>query len=486
MGAAAPPRETPLVLAGQDGQRRLVIAADQAAQALGLVPGLPLAQAQARVPGLHIEPADAAADHAALERFGLWALRRYCPLVALDPPDGLLLDISGAAHLMGGEAALVDDLLRRSEASGVTARAAVADTVGAAHGLGRFTGRIVTIVPPGQAGAAIAGLPIAALRLDAALVDRLRRLGFDRVADLEATPRAPLALRFGPLPGRRLDQALGRIAEPVEFLSDPTVIEVRRGFAEPIAAPETIARYIGKLVDTLVVKLEHAALGARRLDLLVHRVDRGVQAIRVGTAAPVRDARRLTRLLTDTIQSIDPGFGIEAMNLGASLVEPLGARQIGTLGDHTGPDIAGLVDALGNRFGADKLYRAVAVQSNLPERSVRHVAPLAPPTGQTWPQRWPRPSRLLARPELVDTMALLPDHPPVHFTWRGVRRKVKRADGPERLFGEWWQRDAERQEVRDYFLVEDDAGERYWLFRAGDGTDPRTGDQRWYIHGIFA
>lgn len=167
------------------------------------------------------------------------------------------------------------------------------------------------------------------------------------------------------------------------------------------------------------------------------------------------------------------------------LTEPLGARQVGTLGEPPVSDIAGLVDALGNRFGADKLFRAVAVQSDLPERAVRHIPPLAPPSGETWPQHWPRPSRLFAKPEPVETLALLPDQPPVQFTWRGVRRRVKRADGPERVFGEWWRRDAERAAVRDYFMVEDEVGERFWLFRSGDGEDPATGGLSWYLHGIF-
>ena len=473
------------MLAALDGARRLVTAADHAAQTLGLAPGLPLAQAQARVPDLHIEAADPVADLAALERLGLWAVRRYCPLVAVDPPDGLLLDIAGAAHLMGSEQVLAEDLVQRSRASGLSARVAIADTIGAAHGLARFMGWPVTIVPPGGTRAAVAPLPIAALRLDAALVDRLRRLGFDTIAELEATPRAPLALRFGALVGRRLDQAHGRLAEPFEPLTDPILIDARRAFAEPIAAAETITRYIGKLVTALVERLEAAGLGARRLDLVIHRVDGGLQAIRVGTAAPARDVRRLTRLLVDKIETIDPGFGIELMSLTASLTEPLGAQQVGTLGEPPVTDIAGLVDALGNRFGPDKLYRAVAVQSDLPERAVRHVSALAPPSGETWPQRWPRPSRLFAKPEPVETLALLPDQPPVQFTWRGVRRRVKRADGPERVFGEWWRRDAERAAVRDYFMVEDEAGERFWLFRSGDGEDPATGDLTWYLHGIF-
>ena len=486
MGDAAPPPERPLVIAGRDGRRRAVVAADHAAQALGVRPGLALAQAQARVPDLHIEPADPAADAAALARLALWALRRYSPVVAIDLPDGLLIDATGVAHLFGGEAALLDELRARLTAARLGSRVALAGTVGAAHALARFGPRPAMIAASSETGAAVAALPLAALRLDPTLVERLRRLGFESIADLAATPRAPLALRFGSEPGRRLDQMFGRLAEPIQPIRWPELIQVRRAFAEPISAPETLARYIGQLVEALCPLLEAQGLGARRLDLLFHRVDNLVQAIRVGTAKPVREVKRLTRLLTDRLESVDPGFGVEVMTLAAILAEPLAYRQDDTLGRTADADVSDLVDILANRIGADKLYRAAPAESDLPERAVRRIAPLAPAVGATWPAHWPRPSRLLSPPEPVDTVALLPDQPPVHFIWRGVRRRVKRADGPERVFGEWWHREPETAAVRDYFVVEDESGERFWLYRSGDGEDPATGDLRWYVHGVFA
>jgi protein ImuB len=486
MGDAAPPPERPLVIAGRDGRRRAIVAVDRAAQALGVRPGLALAQAQARVPDLHIEPADPAADAAALARLALWALRRYSPVVAIDLPDGLLFDATGVAHLFGGETALLDELRVRLTAARLGSRVALAGTVGVAHALARFGPRPAMIAASGETNAAVAGLPLAALRLDPTLVERLRRLGFESIADLAATPRAPLALRFGSEPGRRLDQMFGRLAEPIQPIRWPELIQVRHAFAEPIAAPETLARYIGQLVEALCPLLEAPGLGARRLDLLFHRVDNLVQAVRVGTAKPVREVKRLTRLLTDRLENVDPGFGVEVMTLAAILVEPLAYSQDDTLGRTADADVSDLVDILANRIGADKLYRAAPAESDLPERAVRRVAPLAPPVGATWPAHWPRPSRLLSPPEPVDTVALLPDQPPVHFIWRGVRRRVKRADGPERVFGEWWHRDPETAAVRDYFVVEDESGERFWLYRSGDGEDPATGDLRWYVHGIFA
>jgi protein ImuB len=211
-----------------------------------------------------------------------------------------------------------------------------------------------------------------------------------------------------------------------------------------------------------------------------------MQAVRVGTALPVRDVKRLTRLLCDKIETIEPGFGIEILTLTATIAEPIDGKQtITSLIDDTVPDVSDLVDTLANRVGGSRIYRAAPVASDVPERSVCRVPAMSPETGATWSGDWPRPPRLLDRPELIEIVALLPDHPPVSFTWRGVRRRVKRADGPERLFGEWWKRDAELVAVRDYFRIEDDAGERYWIYRAGDGEDAATGSHRWFLHGVF-
>jgi len=485
-GDAAPSPEAPLILVGRDGRRRVVLAADAAGQAAGLRVGMPATKAQALVQGLVTQDADPVADAEALERLALWMLQRFAPIVAADPPDGIIIDSTGADHLHGSEATMLATLVDKLAGVGLRARAAIADTWGAAHALARFSVQPGSISEIGKASADISRLPIIALRLAPDLVDGLRVLGFDRIGDLLAQPRAPLALRFGPELGRRLDQATGRIAEPIEPTRPEALIEVRRAFAEPIGAAETIARYIGKLAAQLCDALEQKGLGARRLDLICHRVDNRAQAVRVGTGLPLRDAKRMTRLLSDKIETIDPGFGIEIMTLTATVAEPLAPKQaVSSLVEEPEPDVSGLIDLLANRVGERSLYRMAPVASDVPERSVRHIPALAPETGAEWPGHWPRPSRLFGHPEPIDTVALLPDHPPASFTWRGVRRRVKRADGPERVFGEWWKRDPELDAVRDYFRIEDDAGERYWVFRAGDGEDPLTGSQRWFLHGIF-
>lgn len=482
----APSAEMPLVLACRDGGRRVVTAADSVAQGLGLRPGMAVSKAQALVPGLRIERADPAEDMASLERLALWVLQRVSPVVAVDPPDGIVIDSTGADHLHGGEAAMLEALIGRLTLSGVTARAAIAGSWGAAHALARHVAAPTIVAAPGSPEHLLSPLPLEALRIAPKVSAGLRDLGFARIGDLIAQPRAPLTRRFGPDLCRQLDQAMGAAAEPISPLRPDDLIEVRRNFAEPIGAPETIARYIGKLVLSLCAELDRQGLGARRLDLLCDRVDSHRQAVRVGLAVAQRDPKRLTRLLCDRIETIAPGFGIETMALAATVTEPLSPRQVGSdLLEVQVPDLSGLIDVLANRAGVAGIYRMAPVPSDVPERSVRRIPALSESIGAGWPDHWPRPSRLLPRPEPIETMALLPDHPPNWIAWRGIRRRIRRADGPERIFGEWWKREAEREAVRDYFRVEDEAGERYWIFRAGDGEHAATGSHRWFLHGLF-
>lgn len=463
-----------------------MLAANAAAQVQRVRPGLPAAEARAHCADLVVEDADPAGDLDHLDRLALWALRRYCPIVAADPPDGLVLDVSGAAHLFGGEAAMLADMIERLAANGVAARAGLADSWGAAHALARYVADPIAIAPQDEAGRSIAHLPVRVLRLADDIVSGLGKVGIDVVAELESKPRAPLALRFGPQLTRRLDQAYGRQAEPIEPVEAPELVQVRQAFAEPIGAPETLARYTLKLVEALCVRLEELGLGARKLDLRFIRVDNRLETIRVGMAKPVRDVKRLTRLLCDKLETVDPGFGVETMVLAAPIAEPITLKVVANdLTEPAIPDVGDLIDTLANRSGGHRLYRAAPAQSDVPERSVRKIEPAAPETGDGWPARWPRPTRLLARPERVEAVALLPDQPPVTFTWRGVRRRVRRADGPERIFGEWWRRDGELDAVRDYFQLEDDTGARFWVFRRGDGERQVTGDLTWWMHGLF-
>lgn len=484
---------SPLVTAIPDHGRRIVAAVDQAARSLGITSGMTITQARSFAPGLVVIDADPEADHQGLRRIALWAGRRYAPIVAPDPPDGLWLDITGCASLFGNERVLVKDLHRRLAASGLSVQIAVADTAGCAHAVARHVpaGRPVTI-EPGDHRKALGLLPIASLRIEPGVVDALRKLGFDRIEQLLCAPRAPLAKRFGRTLFRRLDQALGNIPEPIDPLFLEALPKAKRGFLEPIMTANAFAQVIGDMADDLAAQLVQSGKGARRLDCYFQRVDGNVQAIRVGTAAPTRDARHLAKLLCAKIETIDPGLGVEAMILVAPLVEPLHARQGEGLESlaRRGPDLAALVDALANRFGQRRLYRTTSQASAMPERSVAIVPALEGATGTAWNADLPRPCRMLASPEPVDVTAMLPDHPPAMFIWRGKRFRVTQADGPERLHGEWWrERGAEADmpyAVRDYFQVETTSGGRYWIFRLGDGENPASGPMRWFVHGAFA
>ncbi len=481
------PPSFPVLTASRVGSRRIVVSADLEAQKLGVAPGMAVAQAQAMQPGLRIEEADPVGDAAGLNRLAGWCLRHVSPLASACAPDGVWIDVTGCAHLFGGEHALLCMLVERLTQAGFCARAALADTPGAAHALARFGDASLVVDAPGGARASLAPLPVAALRLPDEIVPALRRLGFETVGDVMKAPRGPLAKRFGGVVLRRLDQALGDAPEPIEPLLVPDIPRVRMGFLEPISTADDLARAAGLLTERLSEKLLQRGLGARQLDLVFARVDGVNQVVRVGTAAATRDAAHLTRLLVQKIETVDPGFGIESVCLSASFTDSLGARQVlsDVCTEGAGADLSALVDALANRLGAEKVFKLAPVESDVPERSVRRVGPLARVAGVGWPKNLPRPPRLFAPPQMVQVLALLPDHAPKNFVWRRRPYRVRRADGPERIFGEWWKGAEEVWAVRDYFSVEDEAGQRFWLFRRGDGEDFSTGDLRWYLHGMF-
>lgn len=476
-----------------DHGRRIVAAVDEAARALGIRPGMTITKARAFAPELAVVDAEPEADFEGLRRLALWAGRRYSPVVAPDPPDGLWLDITGCAALFSSERALLKDLHRRIAAFGLSLQIAVADTAGCAHAVARHVpaGRPVTI-EPGAHRNAIALLPVRALRLPAVDVEALRKLGFERIEQLIGAPRGPLAKRFGRELHRRLDQALGTLPEPIEPIFPEELPRARRGFVEPIATAEAFAQVIGDLAQDIAGQLARLGKGARRLDGYFHRVDGQVQAIRVGTAEPSRDPAHLAKLLSAKIETVEPGLGIEAMTLVAPLVETLTPRQGASLESLTrrGPDLSALVDTLANRFGQRSLHRTAPRAGAMPERSVALTPALRQADGAAWSDELPRPSRMLARPEPVDVIALLPDDAPRLFLWRGKRYRVTQGDGPERLQGEWWRDGGIEGEtplsVRDYYQVETEAGGRYWLFRLGDGVHAATGSMRWFIHGAFA
>jgi protein ImuB len=495
-GAAGTPRgagSAPFALAATERGARRLYAVDAAAAALGLFVGQKATDARALVPELVLADADPDADAAALTRLAE-ACARFSPAVAVDPPDGLFLDITGLAHLWGGEAALARDLIRRLGRAGVPLRVAIARGPGAAWALAHFgpsPASGAAIAPPDGEAAAILALPVAALRLAPVEAARIARLGLATVGALAALPREQVVRRFGGAVMTRLDQALGRAREALTFRRPPTPWVARLAFAEPISAPEDLARASAAVAAALCARLEAAGRGGARFDLAFHRLDGLVQRLAVGLALPGRDARALARLFAPRLETVDPGFGIEVVTLAADGVEPLGARQ-GRLDEdpEVAPEagVAPLVDRLTGRLGAEAVWRADPYPSHAPERAVRRRPPLSPPPdpAAAWDPERPRPLRLFRHPELIEAVAPTPDDPPVFFRWRGIPHRVRRAEGPERLAEDWWRRPPETADparIRDYYRVEDEAGGRFWLFRDGPyGAGPPP---RWWLHGLF-
>lgn len=462
------------------GQRRVIASVDAAAQKLDLATGMTVTHAQSLIPDLTVIEATPDEDEAALIRLALWCIK-YSPLVTPSPPDGVFIDVAGSAHLFQGEAALIGDLIRRMTAEGITAKAALADTAGAAWALARYGE--AQIVSPGRASEAIASLPVASLRLSPETVASLSEVGIERVAQLASKPRGSLRKRFGAEALLRLDQALGNANEALPSLIPPEVPRAELRFAEPVADPEDLKRIIGKLCDKLCLDLEARGTGARRLDLVFLRVDNIAQAARIGLSRPYREPKHLAKLLAERLVVIDPGFGIETASLTASWVEALVERQ--TIGRHVGSDgsqhdVSQLIDTLGVRLGENNVFRLAPVESLLPERVTRRVPALHPAEGLAWPKNLPRPARLFIQPEKIEAVAELPDHPPRLFIWRNARHRVAKADGPERIHGEWWLSDKETTLIRDYYRVETADGTRYWLFRDG----PAGEGGGWWLHGV--
>jgi protein ImuB len=479
----APPAGEPLVTVKTEGSRRLIGAVDQAAHALGLRSGQTIAHAQALVPNLRVVEAMPDEDEASLTELARWCIG-YSPIVAPDPPNGIWIDIAGAAHLFGNEEKLLAHLVGRLVAQGIQAAACVADAPGTAWAVARYGKGAV--VPPGRSVEAVASLPVSALRLSQATVEALHRLGIERIGQLAAMPRAPMVRRFGKEVALRLDQAFGHAFEPINPLVPKEVPVQRVSFAEPIGRLEDLKAVVQRLVDRLCQDVARAGLGVRRLDLIFERIDRRSAALRVGTAKATREASHLAKLFDERLQTIDPGFGIEAALLIASKTEPLSEKQMevrSLANDQTlNVDLSRLVDRLGARLGPKRAYRLAPVESRMPERSMKRVSALAPVTGLVWPEGLPRPTRLLDPPEPVTATALLPDHPPAFFVWRRVRHRVVKADGPERITGEWWKSESERSSLRDYYRVENEQGARFWVFRDA----PADEGGRWWLHGLFA
>jgi protein ImuB len=361
---------------------------NDAAQRLGLRLGLPLADARAMHPGLAVAASDETADRRLLDAVADWC-DRYTPLIGLDAPDGLILDITGCAHLFGGEAALCHDLLGRLADEGLHARIAVADTAGCAWGVARHGD--AALVQPQRMRAALVPLPAAALRLAPETVEALAEVGLKQIDDLLDLPRAPLAARFGESLVRRIDQALGREDEPITpRLPLPSYVAEQR-FADPIGLERDVLGTIARLAGQLCAAMERRQEGARLLQAALFRTDNKVYRIEVGTGAPLREASRIARLFADRLATIgedcDPGFGFDMVKLAALVTEctePVQAALSGHGAPGDDAELWHLIDRLGARFGARRVTRLVPQDTHIPEFAVAAL-PAARGLGATSP-----------------------------------------------------------------------------------------------------
>jgi protein ImuB len=494
--------ETPSVVVAKENNALQIHALDDAAAHFGLAIGLPLANARAICPHLKVFDADEAADDKTLCDIADWC-DRFTPLVALDPPHGLFLDITGCAHLFGGEATLLRLLCDVLTAQGFAVSAAIASTSVCARTMTRHVhGRIV---PDGEEADAVGPLPIAALGADSAITNGLRRAGLKTIGDVAARGRHEITARFGARFTTRLEHALGQGDAPISPRKPLPDYIVEQRFAEPVATEGVISATLSRLAVTLVAAMEKQGKGARRLEAIFFRTDGAVRVLSVETGQPVTKGAMVDRLFRERLDALsdplDPGFGFDLIRLSASRTEIVVQQQRDLDAHvHDNDEVSALIDRIAARIGGKRVVVYLPQDTHIPERAMLSAPAqhqLAAATQAVWPARSLgepplRPLRLFDRPEPIKVpFATVPDGPPRHFTWRRAAHTVVRVEGPERIAMEWWKQDGAAL-TRDYFRVEDTAGLRFWIFRDGlydselIDAEGKPIPANWYVHGLFA
>jgi len=472
----------PFVIAAPQHGRMVISAASPAAEVQGINAGMVVADARASVPHLQVIDGRPGLPDKLLKALGRWCIR-YTPMVAIDPPDGLILDISGCTHLWDGEPAYHKTVATQLGSKGYQVRMAIADTIGTAWAVARF-GKTADIVKNGGQLEVLSSLPPAALRLLPHILQRLDKLGLRTIGSFMGMPASALRRRFGDGLLLRLRQALGHEAEYLQPLQPIAPYEERLPCLEPIRTATGIGIAVQRLLEALCKRLAGEGKGLRAATLAGYRIDGKTVQATIGTNRATANAGHLFRLFALKIPQIEPALGIELFVLQATKVEATAPGQEALWDGTQGLEdtaLAELLDRLTGKNSSCTVNRYLPDEHYWPERSIKRATAIDDPTTTAWRNDRPRPTRLLAKPEPVDVSAPIPDYPPMVFRYKGVVHQVKKADGPERIERPWW---VDTGEHRDYYYVEDEQGQRYWLFRSGHYGDDRP--QQWFIHGFFA
>ncbi|MDB5145929.1 MAG: polymerase [Mucilaginibacter sp.] len=473
-------QDMPFAFAAPERNRIIVSAANPVAEARGVYRGMAAADAKAITTNLQVLDHIPGKETKLLRQLGLWCIR-YTPIVAVDLPDGLILDITGCTHLWGGESSYLKHIVHQLRASGYNARAAIADTVGAAWAVARF-GKVRPVIESGGQAQALLGLPPVALRLDPLVLEKLQKLGFSTIKSFMEIPRSVLRRRFGEAFLFRLAQALGLEEEPVTPLVLPVPYTERLPCLEPIKTAKGIEIAIQQLLESLCARLKAEGKGVRQAILKCYRVDGKMVQAGISTNRGSYSISHLFKLFGLQVGKLEPALGIELFLLEAPKVEDIDPVQEKLWAGNPGLQdtaLAELLDRIATKVGPERIRRYLPAEHYWPERSIRPAISLQEVPVTSWRTDRPRPLRLLPQPEPVEVMALLPDYPPKVFSYKGKRHVIDKADGPERIEREWWQ---DKGEHRDYYAVEDTDGGRYWLFRSGH----YDAAPQWYLHGFFA
>jgi len=477
-----------LTEAGKGGRR--LVAVNRKAEEAGLRCGMVLTDACAILPSLKTLAAAPAEEAKDLEKLAIWC-QRYTPWTAPKGPDGLALDVTGASHLLGGDGPLLNDLIARLRVFGLTARAAIAGTLGAAWALARYGKLERVIVPEGEEGRSLSDVPVQGLRLGEAECALLERLGLRSIGQLFDLPREALRARLGLDILLRLDQALGAQSEPLSPFVAETLYAARLNFTEPITSLDSLAHATELLAHRVAEQLKEDSKGARRYALGFYDTQGEVFELSITLARPSNRTDHVLRLFQEKFTRLegrlDETLAFDAATLYALSVERLVAHQSGVGGENSHgleqqERLAGLLDRLTARLGDEAVTGFGFRESHIPERAAIGV-PISGKSSTPFRLNRRRPLLLLPRPESLQVIAEVPDYPPRRFTWRRLDYKVVKAEGPERLSTEWWQAGEEGSKTRDYYRVEDESGHRFWLYREGLYE---SGMPRWYLHGLFA